>query len=268
MRDGRGFLLMRGLPVERYSDDDVGADLLGHGPLHGRAPPPEPAGRSAGPRLRPRTHATATSTCAATRPTPTCRITPTPATWSGLLCLRRGLEGGLEQHRQLGHRPQRDPGPSSRVSRAPLQRLLLHPPRGGPDRARRVRAPHPDLRLPGRRGELPLHPQPDQCRRGEARRAAHPDRAGRARLSRRADAPSPDLRLDMDLRAGDIQFINNYTTLHSRTGLRGRRAAASEAPHAAAVAEVPAAVAARSRVPVAHGLQAAQDTPILVEAEG
>jgi hypothetical protein len=28
----------------------------------------------------------------------------------------------------------------------------------------------------------------------------------------------PDLRLDMDLQAGDIQFINNYTILHSRTG--------------------------------------------------
>ena len=30
-------------------------------------------------------------------------------------------------------------------------------------------------------------------------------------------AAHPDLRLDMDLERGDMQFINNYTTLHSRT---------------------------------------------------
>jgi hypothetical protein len=30
-------------------------------------------------------------------------------------------------------------------------------------------------------------------------------------------AASPELRLDMDLERGDIQLINNYTTLHSRT---------------------------------------------------
>ena len=34
-------------------------------------------------------------------------------------------------------------------------------------------------------------------------------------LDRRA--AHPDLRLDMDLERGDMQFINNYTTLHSRT---------------------------------------------------
>src|SRR5678816_803564 len=39
MRDGRGFLLLRGLPVERYSDDDVGLIFWGMGrymggPLH------------------------------------------------------------------------------------------------------------------------------------------------------------------------------------------------------------------------------------------
>ena len=65
-----------------------------------------------------------------------------------------------------------------------------------------------------------------------------------------------DLRLDMDLRAGDIQFINNYTTLHSRTGFVDGPLPHQEAPHAAPVAEVPAGVAARPRFSVAHGLQA------------
>ena len=77
-------------------------------------------------------------------------------------------------------------------------------------------------------------------------------RAGGARLldeqTRRAD-----LRLDMDLEPGDIQLINNYTILHSRTGLRRRPRAAPEAPHAAPVAQVPEAVAAQRRVPTSHG---------------
>ena len=66
---------------QRYSDDDVGLDLLGHGPLPRagrstrtpRATCSATSTTTAGP--------TATSTCAATRPTPTCPITPTPATW-------------------------------------------------------------------------------------------------------------------------------------------------------------------------------------------
>jgi len=32
-----------------------------------------------------------------------------------------------------------------------------------------------------------------------------------------ATAARPDMRIDMDLERGDMQFINNYTTLHSRT---------------------------------------------------
>jgi alpha-ketoglutarate-dependent taurine dioxygenase len=31
-------------------------------------------------------------------------------------------------------------------------------------------------------------------------------------------AQDPDIHLDMDLQQGDIQFCNNYVTLHSRTG--------------------------------------------------
>ncbi len=71
----------------------------------------------------------------------------------------------------------------------------------------------------------------------------------------------PDLRLDMDLEPGDIQFINNYTILHSRTGFVDGALAAPEAPHAAAVAQVPDDVAAERRVPLAHGLQARAGHP-------
>ena len=148
MRDGRGFVVLRGLPVRRYSDDDVGlifwgigrymgaplhqnpqGDLLGHVYDHGRTYGNiDVRGYETNAYLPYHTDA---------------------GDMVGLLCLRRGLEGGLSSIVQLGDRAQRDPGPASRVPRAALQRLLLHPPRGGADRARRLRAPDPDLRLAG-----------------------------------------------------------------------------------------------------------------------
>src|SRR4029453_12777640 len=61
--------------------------------------------------------------------------------------------------------------------------------------------PIPVLPLPRPRGHLPLPP------------------FGRPALDFLDEQTRrPDLRLDMDLQAGDIQFINNYTILHSRTG--------------------------------------------------
>ena len=57
----------------------------------------------------------------------------------GLLCLRRSLEGGLSSivssttvHNEILSPASGVPGPA-------LQRLLLHPPRGRADRARRLR---------------------------------------------------------------------------------------------------------------------------------
>ena len=71
----------------------------------------------------------------------------------------------------------------------------------------------------------------------------------------------PDLRLDMDLQAGDIQFINNYTILHSRTGFVDGPEPRPEAAHAAALAEVPEGVAAQRGVPDPHGVQAVEGHP-------
>ncbi len=105
--------------------------LLGLRPLHGRAALPEPPGRAARPRLRPR---------ADLRQHRRARLRDQrlPA-----VPHRRGRHGGAalpaplargraQQHRELDDGAQRDPGPAPRVPRPPLQRLLLHPPRGGP----------------------------------------------------------------------------------------------------------------------------------------
>ena len=139
MHDGRGFLVLRGLPVERYSDDDVGlifwgmgrymgaplyqnpqGDLLGHVYDHGRTYGNiDVRGYETNAYLPYHTDA---------------------GDMVGLLCLRRGLEGGLSSivssvtvHNEIL-------AAASRVPRAPLQRLLLHPARGGADRARRLGA--------------------------------------------------------------------------------------------------------------------------------
>ena len=94
MRDGRGFVVLRGLPVERYSDDDVGlifwgmgrylgaplyqnpkGDLLGHVYDHGRTYGNiDVRGYETNAYLPYHTDA---------------------GDMVGLLCLRRGLEGGL-----------------------------------------------------------------------------------------------------------------------------------------------------------------------------
>ena len=241
--------------------------LLGLRPLHGRAALPEPPGRAARPRLRPRPDLRQHRR-ARLRDQRLPAVSHGRGRHGGAALPAPGPRGRAQQHRELGDGAQRDPGPAPRVPRPALQRLLLYPPRGGPDRARRLRASDPGVRPPGRRGELPLHPQPDQRGRGEARGAAD-HASSRPRSTSSTSRPAaPDLRLDMDLQPGDIQFINNYTILHSRTGFVDGPEPRPEAPHAAALAQVPEAVAAEPRVPDAHGLQARTRTrPSLVEAE-
>jgi len=82
MYDGRGFVLLRGLPVRRYTDDDVGLIFWGFGRYMGAPLYQNPQGELLG-HVYDHGRTTATSTCAATRPTPTCRTTPTRATWWG-----------------------------------------------------------------------------------------------------------------------------------------------------------------------------------------
>jgi Taurine catabolism dioxygenase TauD, TfdA family len=76
-----------------------------------------------------------------------------------------------------------------------------------------------------------------------------------------------DLRLDMDLQPGDIQLINNYTTLHSRTAFVD-----GELPHQKRHMlrlwlKFPTPWPLSAEFPAHMGYQPAQDAPILVEAE-
>jgi alpha-ketoglutarate-dependent taurine dioxygenase len=77
----------------------------------------------------------------------------------------------------------------------------------------------------------------------------------------------PDLRLDMDLELGDIQFINNYTTLHSRTGFVDGPAPHQKRHMLRLWLKFSAAWPLSAEFPGHMGYARGQDTPILVEAE-
>jgi hypothetical protein len=86
MYAGRGFVVLRGLPVRRYSDDDVGLIFWGFGRYMGGPLYQNPQGELLG-HVFDHGAPTATSTCAATRPTRTCRTTRTRATsWGCSVC--------------------------------------------------------------------------------------------------------------------------------------------------------------------------------------
>jgi len=77
----------------------------------------------------------------------------------------------------------------------------------------------------------------------------------------------PDLRLDMDLELGDIQFINNYTTLHSRTGFVDGPLPHQKRHMLRLWLKFERSWPLSPEFPSHMGYKPAQDTPILVEAE-
>jgi alpha-ketoglutarate-dependent taurine dioxygenase len=77
----------------------------------------------------------------------------------------------------------------------------------------------------------------------------------------------PDLRLDMDLGAGDIQFINNYTILHSRTGFVDGPEPDQKRLMLRLWLKFPKPWPLSAEFPTHLGYKPSQDTPELVEAE-
>jgi alpha-ketoglutarate-dependent taurine dioxygenase len=76
-----------------------------------------------------------------------------------------------------------------------------------------------------------------------------------------------DLRLDMDLQPGDIQLINNYTILHSRTGFVDGALPHQKRHMLRLWLKFPRPWPLSAEFPAHMGYRPAQDTPILVEAE-
>jgi hypothetical protein len=71
----------------------------------------------------------------------------------------------------------------------------------------------------------------------------------------------------MDLELGDIQFINNYTTLHSRTGFVDGPEPHQKRHMLRLWLKLPKPWPLGAEFPSHMGYKPAQDTPILIEAE-
>lgn len=265
LQDGRGFLVLRGLPVARYSDDDVGlifwglgrylggplhqnpqGDLLGHVYDHGRTYGNiDVRGYETNAYLPYHTDA---------------------GDMVGLLCLRRSLEGGL----------------SSIVSSVTVHNEILaaHPEylgllyngfyyiRREAALTERGVSERPIPVFGYRDGVVSCRYIRNQINAGAVKRGVPLTTFELAALDFLDEQTRrPDLRLDMDLEPGDIQLINNYTILHSRTGFVDGPEPHQKRHMLRLWLKFPTPWPLSAEFPTHMGYKPAQDTPILVEAE-
>ena len=223
-----------------------------------------PLGATARPRWRSSTGAsartsacrgrrTSTATCSATSPIRTSAIDDPTARGNelggvalpfhcdgsdlvGLLCLENGRAGGLSAVANSV----RDPQPARARAARPRRRAVRGAPVRLPRRAGRGRQAvllDAGVHRVGRPAVRALHPA---LHLGLAappgRAAAH--RAAAARRCTRvvAMADDPANHVLMELRPGDMQFINNYHVLHGRTAYEDDRGSGPHPPPEAAVA--------------------------------
>jgi hypothetical protein len=212
---GRGFVVLRGLPVARYRDDDVGLVFWGLGRYLGSPLAQNPQGDLLGHVYdHGRTYGQIDVRGYETNAylpyhTDGCDLV-------GLLCLRRGLEGGL----------------SSIVSSVTVHNeILAHHPEylgllyNGFYYIRREQAltstgvsERPVPVFGCRDGVVSCRYIRNQINAGAVKRGIPLTAIERAALDHLDEVTRrADLRLDMDLEPGDMQLCNNYTTLHSRT---------------------------------------------------
>jgi hypothetical protein len=210
---GRGFLLVRGLPVERWGDDDAALVYWGLGLHLGRPGAQNPAGDRLG-------HVVDTGEDAA-NPFVRRYRTAGDIAWHcdladvvGLLCLRTARRGGA----------------SRLVSSVAVYDELL---RRRPDLVERLYEPVAlDRRDEGGGGPGWLPVIPCRSAGGRLRTFYHADYFRSA--ARHRDAPvtarerelfdvyesiagDPALALDMALQPGDVQLVSNHVVLHART---------------------------------------------------
>jgi len=212
VRTGRGFALLRGIPVDRYTDEEVClikwgigthlgekvsqnsyGDLLGHVFDHGRDPN----------STRTRGYQTSGEL----------RFHVDRADMTSLLCLRKGREGGL-----------------SRVvsSMSVHNEILAQHPEFLPPLYEGVPYIHIEEAGEMRSWKEPVFSVADgvlscSIRRNTVQKAI--ERSGIVMTSLETAAlayfdsvaEDPEFVLEMELEPGDIQFVNNYTILHGRT---------------------------------------------------
>jgi hypothetical protein len=265
MYDGRGFLVLRGLPVERYSDDDVGLMFWGMGRYMGGPLYQNPQGDLLGHVFdHGRTYGNID-----VRGYETNAYLPyhtDAGDMVGLLCLRRGIEGGLSSivssvtvHNEV-------------LTRHPEYLGLLY---NGFYYIRREAAltsrgvsERPIPVFGARDGVVSCRYLRNQINAGAVKREVPLTTIEKAALDFFDEQTQrADLRLDMDLQLGDIQFINNYTTLHSRTGFVDGPLPHQKRHMLRLWLQFARPWPLGAEFPAHMGYKPAQDTPVLVEAE-
>ena len=144
LEHGRGVVLLRGLPVERYSEDDLRRLYWGLGTHLGTARYQNAQGELIGEvrdevraygavqEIKPAAAGEAPTSRYKARSSGPLRFHTDRVDVVALLCVRAAASGGTSKVVQLGGRPQRDPRAPARSARAALRRLLPHAPgRGG-----------------------------------------------------------------------------------------------------------------------------------------
>ena len=265
MYDGRGFVVLRGLPVTRWSDEDTGLVFWGLGRYLGSPLYQNPQGELLGHVYdHGRTYGNID-----VRGYETNAYLPyhtDAGDMVGLLCLRRSLEGGL----------------SSIVSSVTVHNEILanHPEYLGllyngfyyiRREAALTERGVSDKPIPvfgARDGVVSCRYIRNQINAGAVKRRVPLTTLEQAALDYLDECTRrPDLRLDMDLEPGDIQFINNYTTLHSRTGFVDGPEPNQKRHMLRLWLKFPRAWPLGPEFPAHMGYKPAQDTPVLIEAE-
>ena len=265
MYDGRGFVVLRGLPVRRWSDDDTGLVFWGFGRYLGSPLYQNPQGELLGHVYdHGRTYGNID-----VRGYETNAYLPyhtDAGDMVGLLCLRRSLEGGL----------------SSIVSSVTVHNEILanHPEylgllyngfyyiRREAALTERGVSERPIPVFGARDGVVSCRYIRNQINAGAVKREIPLTTLEKAALDYLDECTRrPDLRLDMDLEPGDIQFINNYTILHSRTGFVDGPEPHQKRHMLRLWLKFPKPWPLSAEFPAHMGYKPAQDTPILVEAE-
>jgi Taurine catabolism dioxygenase TauD, TfdA family len=265
MYDGRGFVVLRGLPVSRWSDEDTGLVFWGFGRYLGPPLYQNPQGELLGHVFdHGRTYGNID-----VRGYETNAYLPyhtDAGDMVGLLCLRRSLSGGL----------------SSIVSSVTVHNEILanHPEylgllyngfyyiRREAALTERGVSERPIPVFGAKDGVVSCRYIRNQINAGAVKRGVPLTTLEQAALDYLdACTRRPDLRLDMDLEQGDIQFINNYTILHSRTGFVDGPEPHQKRHMLRLWLKFPRSWPLSPEFPAHMGYKPAQDTPILVEAE-
>jgi hypothetical protein len=265
MYDGRGFVVLRGLPVTRWSDDDVGLIFWGFGRYMGTPLYQNPQGEILGHVYdHGRTYGNID-----VRGYETSAYLPYHTDAGdvvGLLCLRRGLSGGLSSivssttvHNEIAARHPEYLGLLYNGYYY-IRREAALTERGVSDRPIPVFG-HKD-------GVVSCRYIRNQINAGAVKREVPLTTLEKAALDHLDEQTKrPDLRLDMDLELGDIQFINNYTILHSRTGFVDGPEPHQKRHMLRLWLKFPKPWPLGAEFPAHMGYKPAQDTPILQQSD-